>query len=303
LTGNIIAAAIKEASLRAQIAAINSVIGAQEKQLKMLDQRFELGAVGRTNILAQRALLESNRALLPPLEKSLNLNRHYLAALVGDFPSQVNNLPEFYMADFTLPDTLPVSVPSALVKQRPDIAGAQALLHAACAQIGVATANMYPQITLSAAFGGEANVIKTIFSDKHDVWSLGYAVAQPIIEGGSLRARRRSAVAAYDQAMAAHKQVVLSAFQNVADVLCALDTGAKALRAQVAAQAAAQDSLKLAYQQFDAGAVSYDFVLDADNQYQQALINCIQAQALRFSDTAALFEALGGGWWNQKENL
>ena len=295
LAANIVNAAVEEASLRAQIIAIADIIAAQDKQLKMLEQQFELGGTARANILLQRSRLEEARALLPPLVKALALNRDRLAVLAGKFPSEEGGLPEFTLADFTLPRELPVALPSSFVRSRPDIMAAQALLHSACAKIGVATADLYPQVVLSAGYGSQANAIKNLFTSNKDVWSLGYAVTEPIVDGGARRAKRRGAQAIYDEALAQYREVVLTAFQSVADTLGALQTDAEALSAQAAAESAACDSWEMMRKQFAAGGISYDLVLNADRQRQQALINRIKAQAQRFYDSAALFEALGAG--------
>lgn len=295
LAANIVNTAVEEAALRTQIASISGMIAAQDKQLKMLEQQFELGGVARSNVLLQRARLEENRALLPPLEKTLALNRHRLAVLTGNFPGEENTLPEFTMDDFTLPLELPITMPSVFVRGRPDIMASQGLLHAACAKVGVATADMYPQIVLSAGYGSQTNTVKNLFESNKDVWSLGYAVAGPVLDGGARRARRRAAQAVYVQAGAQYREVVLKAFQDVADTLRSLVADAAALKAQVGAEDATRDSLEMMRKQFAVGAVSYDLVLSADRQYQQALIGRIKAQAQRFYDSSALFQALGAG--------
>jgi NodT family efflux transporter outer membrane factor (OMF) lipoprotein len=186
------------------------------------------------------------------------------------------------------------------VRQRPDIRAAEALLHAASAQVGVATANLYPQLTLTGSLGSETAELGNIFSAGSAVWSLGAGLLQPLFHGGELNARRRAAVAAYDQAAALYRETILQAFRNVADVLRALDSDAATLKAQAEAEAAARDTFELTRQQFQLGAVTYLSLLNAERQYQQARISLVQAQAARFADTAALFQALGGGWWNRE---
>ena len=298
LTSNLVTTAVKEASLRAQIRATQEIITAQEKQLAIVERQFTLGAVSRPDVLAQRSQLAQTRAGLPPLDKALAQTRHALAVLAGRLPS-ASGLPEFELATFELPQTVPVSLPSALVRQRPDIRASEALLHQASAQIGVATAALFPQITLSGAIGSETTRSQDLLSSGTGVWNFGAALLQPVFHGGELVARRRGAIAAYDQAAAQYRQTVLLAFQNVADVLRALDTDAAALKAQAEAESAAQDALTLSESQFKLGAVSYLVLLNAQRQYQQAHIALVQAQATRFADTAALFQALGGGWWNR----
>ncbi len=300
LTANIVTAAVKEASLRAQLLAMQEIAATQEKQLELVKRQFELGAVARADVLAQRSQLAQTRAALPPLEKDLAQTRHQLTALVGRFPGE-NALPEFHFDDMELPPELPLSLPSSVVRQRPDIRASEALLHAASAQIGVATANLYPRITLTGGYGSEAVKPGSLFSAGSTVWNMGAGLLQPLFHGGELSAKRRAAVAAYDQSLALYRSAVLQAFQNVADVLRALDADARTLQAQAEAEESARETLDLTQKQFELGAVNYLSLLNAERQFQQARIGLIQAQALRFADTAALFQALGGGWWNREQ--
>jgi NodT family efflux transporter outer membrane factor (OMF) lipoprotein len=191
-----------------------------------------------------------------------------------------------------------VSLPSSLVRQRPDILAADAVLHQASAQIGVATAAMYPQLTLTGSYGAEALTPAQLFRAASTVWSVGAGILQPVFHGGQLSAQKRAAVAAYDLAAAQYRETVLLAFQNVADTLRALEMDARSLQAQSDAWSAAQDSLEVTRRQYQAGGVGYLALLDAQRQYQQALVSLVQARAARYADTAALFQALGGGWWN-----
>jgi len=255
--------------------------------------------VTRTDVLAQRAQLAQTQATLPALEKALAQTRHELAVLAGKLPSDAASLPEFNFEGLQLPQELPVSLPSSLVRQRPDIRASEALLHAASAQIGVATAAMYPQITLSGSIGWESSTTGDLFSSNAAIWSLTGGLLQPLFHGGELSAKRRAAVAAYDQADAQYRATVLLAFQNVADVLRALDADAQTLKAQSTAEAAAAETFDLTQKQFQLGAVNYLSLLNAERQHQEARINLVAAQAARFADTAALFQALGGGWWNR----
>jgi NodT family efflux transporter outer membrane factor (OMF) lipoprotein len=300
LTSNIVTAAVKEASLRAQVLATRDVMSSQEKQLGVVEQQFRLGGTSQVDVLAQKAQLAQTRATLPPLEKELAQTRHLLAVLTGAVPAEAD-LPEFFLDDLRLPRELPVSLPSSLVRQRPDIRASEALLHQASAQVGVATANLYPQITLTGNYGSETTDLGSLFDRGTSVWNMTAGLLQPLFHGGELTARRSAAEAAYDQAAAQYRETVLQAFQNVADVLRALDSDAVALAAQAEAQAAAAETLDLTEKEFRLGAVSYLSLLNAERQYQQARILRIQAQALRFADTAALFQALGGGWWNHEE--
>jgi NodT family efflux transporter outer membrane factor (OMF) lipoprotein len=301
LSSNVVTTVVKEASLREQSQAMRDILATQEKALGMLEKQLALGGVARSDVLAQRTQVEQTRSLLPGIEKELSQTRHYLAVLTGRLPSESGSLPEFSLADLVLPVELPVSIPSSLARQRPDIRAAEALLHAASAQIGVATANLYPQITLSGSYGAQANSFQDLFNSNSLVWGVGAGLLQPVFQGGALRAQRRAAIAAYDQTAALYRQTILVSFQNVADVLLALETDAMALKSQAAAETAAHDSLSLSEKQFAVGAVNYLALLNAERQYQQARIGLIQAQAQRFSDTAALFQALGGGWWNNME--
>jgi NodT family efflux transporter outer membrane factor (OMF) lipoprotein len=299
ITSNIVTVVVKEALLRAQIRATGQIISAQEMQVNVVERQFQLGAVTRSDVLAQRAQLAQTQATLPALVKALAQTRHQLAVLVGKLPNEASSLPEFSLEDLQLPQELPVSLPSSLVRQRPDIRASEALLHAASAQIGVATAAMYPQITLSGSYGSEAFTTHQLFTRGTSLWSLSAGLLQPLFHGGELNAKRRAAVAAYDQANAEYRATVLLAFQNVADVLRALDADAQTLKAQSEAEADAAETFDLTQKQFLLGAVNYLSLLNAERQHQQALLSLVSAQAARFADTAALFQALGGGWWNR----
>jgi len=302
LTANLVTASIKEASLRAQIKANEKIASDQEDQLDLLTRQFKLGGVNQFAVLAQRSVLAQTRANLPPLQQSLAQTRHQIAVLAGKSPAD-DSLPQFTLSDFSLPRTLPLSLPSELVRRRPDILAADALLHQASARIGVATAAMYPQLNLSASYGTAALTATGAFSAANSIWSITGGLLQPLFHGGQLSARKRAAVAVYDQAAAQYRQTVLLAFQNVADALRALDNDARALAAQSAAASAAHDSLTLSQNQYRLGAVSYLALLDAQRQYQQTAVSLVQAQAARYADTAALFQAVGGGWWNAPQGL
>ncbi len=295
LTSNIVTTAIREAALRAQVRSTIEIIAALERQLSTVERQFALGAVSRSDVLAQRTQLEQTRATLPPLERDLARTRHQLAVLAGRLPS-LAALPEFELESLTLPQEIPLSVPSALVRQRPDILASEALLHQASAEVGVATANLYPKITLTGSFGGASLKAGDLFAGP-SVWSIGAGLLQPLFRGGALTAKRRAAIDAYDQAAAQYRQTVLLAFQNVADTLRTLDDDARTLQAQASAEAVAREALALAERQFRLGAVSYLTLLNAQRQYHLARIALTRAQADRYADTAALFQALGGGWW------
>ncbi|HEY4038809.1 MAG TPA: efflux transporter outer membrane subunit [Burkholderiaceae bacterium] len=302
LTGNLATTAIREASLRAQVRATEEIEKLQQDELTIVERRFNLGAVTKTDVLTQRTALAQTRASLPPLQRQLSQLRHQLALYAGRAPESAG-LPSFELDGLELPLQLPVSVPSDLVRQRPDILSAEALLHAASAQVGVATANLYPQFTLTGNYGTEAAGTSQLFKSGSSVWGLGAGVLAPLFNGGQLRAERRAAAAAYDAAAANYRETVLTAFSNVADSLRALQTDAQALQAQVEAQHQAQDAFNMASYQFNVGAVSYLTLLNAQQQFQQTRIAVVQAQADRFADTVALFQALGGGWWNDAAAL
>lgn len=297
LTSNIVTTAVNIASYQAQIDATKDLIKAEVGILKVLNSQYRLGGVSQANVLTQQTLVEQSKATLPPLEKSLSLAKHSLSVLVGAFPD--GPLPSINLDRLTLPTELPVTLPSKLVRQRPDVRASEASLHAACAQIGVATANLFPQINLTGSDGWLNTSWAQLFTAPNNIWSIAAQAAQPLFQGGALFAKRRAAIDAFEQASAQYKQTVLQAFQNVADVLRAIETDARTFQAQVSAEESAHASLTLTVQQYRLGAVNYINLLNAQQQYQQARINRIQAQATRYTDTAALFQALGGGWWQK----
>jgi NodT family efflux transporter outer membrane factor (OMF) lipoprotein len=299
LTANIVTTAITIASLHRQICVTKQLIHEQAEQLAIIKKQFNLGGVSKIEVVAQQTQLAQTRATLPPLEKSWAQTRHLLAILVGAFPSQTHVIPSLDLNELHLPTKLPLSIPSSLIRQRPDIRAAEALWEAANAKVGVATANLYPQLTLSGSWGQSNTVGSKTFGSQSNLWNIGAGLFQPIFQGGALIAERRAAIAAYDAAAAQYQEVVLKAFQNVADTLRAIEADAQEMRAQKQAESAAYVNLQLVKQQFYLGGVSYLSLLDAQRQYQQTRISLIQAQASRYADTAALFQALGGGWWNQ----
>jgi NodT family efflux transporter outer membrane factor (OMF) lipoprotein len=299
LTSNVVGAAIQEASLRAQIGATQDIIRAEREQLAVLRRQLNLGGTSRAAVLAQEATLSATEATLPTLEKALAQQRILLTALAGRFPSQ-EVTQTFDLARLHLPEDLPLSLPSRLVEQRPDIQAAEAQLHSASAQVGVATAAMLPQISLSASYGNSVTDASKLF-DGPGIWSIGAGLVQPLFKGGQLLHEKRAAEAAFEAAAAQYKSTVIAAFQNVADALRALQSDAAALAAQVAAERSAQDNLTISRSQYRDGAINYSTLLNAETTYQLAHINRVTAQATRFADTAALFQALGGGWWNRAD--
>jgi NodT family efflux transporter outer membrane factor (OMF) lipoprotein len=300
LTATIAVSAVKEASLRSQIKVTREIAALQEEQLAVVERRFELGGVSLSEVLAQRTQLAKTRATLPPLERDLEQTRHQLAVLIGQLPGEAV-LPEFDLDGLSLPEELPVSLPSSLVRQRPDIRAAEALLHEASARVGVATAKLYPQITLTGSFGSISATIGSLFDGTATIWGFSAGLLQPLFHGETLSAQQRAAAAVYDQAAAQYRETVLGSFQTVADVLRALEADARTLKAQAETEAIAAESLDLTRKQFQFGAINYLTLLNAQQQYQEARIGVVQAQAARFADTAALFQALGGGWWNRSQ--
>ncbi len=300
LTANVVTAAIAEASLRAQIAATEDISRAQQKQLDITQLRVVAGAASRADVLQQQATLQATLATLPPLRTALAQQRNLLSTYVGSLPADYAGA-EFHLDSLSLPIDLPVSLPSKFVEQRPDVREYSALLHQATAQIGIATANMLPQLTLSGNYGGAAVKFADMFSPGSIVWSLAASVTQPLFKGGQLVHERRAAVAAAQEAAANYKATVLVAFQNVSDTLYALHGDAAALAAQASAERSAAGSLELVQAQYRAGGASFLQVLAAEQTYQSAAVALVKARAQRYADTAALFQALGGGWWNRAD--
>jgi NodT family efflux transporter outer membrane factor (OMF) lipoprotein len=300
LTANIVTAAVTEASLRAQIAATDDIADSQRKQLDITQRRLNVGGASRIEVLQQQATLQATLATLPGLRNQLAQERNLLATYVGELPADFQG-PKFTLDSMTLPADLPVSLPSKLVEQRPDVREYSALLHEATAQIGVATANMLPQITLSGSVGAESTTFSDMFKAGSGVWSIGASIAQPLFKGGQLLHQRRAAIAAADEAGANYQVTVINAFQNVSDTLHALSADAETLLAQDTAAKTAAESVKLVQAQYSSGAASYLQVLATEQTYQNAAIALVRARAQRFADTAALFQALGGGWWNRPD--
>ncbi len=297
LTSNIATTAINIASLKAQIKAVRYLIHLSSNQLDIMRKQFALGGLSKVDVLTQETFVEQTKATLPPLEQNLAKSQHALAVLIGCLPSE-SHLPDIKLENLSLPQELPLSIPSNLIKQRPDVQAADALLHQATAQIGVATANLLPSFPISANYGYQSDKLNDLFTAFRNVWSYGINPTQILFQGGALFAQRRAAIAAADAALAQYRQTVLQAFQNVADSLRAIENDAKELKAQNQAELAASKTLDLTDQQFKLGAVNYILLLNAQQTYQQTVINRIQAEAARYTDTAALFQALGGGWWN-----
>ncbi len=304
LAGNVVTTAVNIASLHGQIAALTEIIASEREQMKVVQRQFDAGAASRSDVLAQQTQVAQNEALLPGLDKQLFQAQHRLAVLAGRTPDDTR-LPDFTLEQLTLPAELPLSVPAKLVRQRPDVQAAEALLHQSTAQLGVATANLYPQLNLTGSVGSETTSASDLFKSGSGAWNVGGTLLQPLFHGGELRGLKRAARADLDRATAAYRQAVLSALQDVADTLRALEADARTLQADTTTESDAHDALAITQLQYKAGGVSYLALLNAQRQYLQARQSRVQAEAARYADTAALFQALGGGWWNRenaKEN-
>ncbi len=303
LSSNVVSAAITEAALRGQIKATQEIIASQVHLLDILKRELVLGQAAEADVAAQQAALAAARASLPPLQKQLALQRDLLAALAGRYPSEHLDA-QFELEDLQLPDHLPVNLPSTLVESRPDIRAAEEQLHSASAAIGVAIANRLPNVTLGVdGYGSAAYTLGNLFHAGTGFWAVGADIAQPVFDGGILAHRQDAAQAAYDEAAAQYRATVINAFQNVADSLQALDLDTAGLIAARDAEQAALKSLTITRRQLELGDTSIALLLGAEQAYQQARLNLVSAQANRLTDTAALFQALGGGWWNRDQTL
>jgi NodT family efflux transporter outer membrane factor (OMF) lipoprotein len=297
LSSNVVATAVQEASLRGQIAATERLLALQHELTVTMQRQQSIGTASHADLLLQQAAEAQTVATLPPLQKQLGQTRDALTALLGRLPSAEPS-ETFKLEDLTLPPELPVSLPSKLVEQRPDVRQAEENMHAASAEVGVALANMLPQFNITADTGSTALQIGQLFSPYTGFWDLGASLTQTLFDAGALIYRHRAAEDALDQAGAQYRAAVILAFQNVADTLRALQADADALKATAEADRAAKASYDLARRQYLNGSLSLVALLNAEQTYQQAEIALVQAQANRYADTAGLFQALGGGWWN-----
>ncbi len=300
LTTNIVTAAIDEASLGALSDATRRIAASQRAALSIVRKRLVLGGASRADVLQQQSVLAATLASLPALEAARSQDRNLLAAYTGEPPTRFT-AGAIDLASLRLPRDLPVTLPSRLVEQRPDVRAYAALLHSATAEVGVATANLLPHITLSGAYGGEGVHFSDIFSPASAIWSAAASIGQPIFEGGALWHTRRAAIAAAQEAAANYKATVLTAFRNVADVLVALEADARSVAADAVAARSASQYLRLVRLQYPTGATSLPQVLLAEQAEQTARIALVKARAQRFADTAALYQALGGGWWHRED--
>jgi NodT family efflux transporter outer membrane factor (OMF) lipoprotein len=301
LASNVVAAAIQEASLRAQIQSTRLIIAAYEKSLRILRDQMRLGQAMRIDMAQQEFLVAQAKAALPPLQLQLEQTRDQIRALVGNLPNQ--DVAETFELDaLHLPQNMPVSLPAAIINQRPDVRAAQAQLHSANAQVGVAIAAMLPQFPITGSYGGNADQFSWLFRSGGPFWNIVGDVTQPLFQGGTLLHRKRAAQQALNQAAAQYQSAVIAAYQNVADVLHASLSDAEALAADVQSEQAAKVAYDLTRQQMELGYVSPLILINAETAYDQALITRIQGQAARYADAVALFQALGGGWWNRAKH-
>ncbi|CAM3669159.1 efflux transporter outer membrane subunit [Polynucleobacter arcticus] len=298
LTANIVTGAVREAALRAQMQATEEILKAQTNLAEVTEKQLAIGTVSKVDVTSQRTLVSNSQVDLFNYERNLSFARNQLAVLVGDLPSNAN-ITQFDLKSLRLPEKLPLSVPSSLVRQRPDVRAAEAQLKATNALVGVATANLLPQFNITGAIGSAALTSNALFGPNAALWSVAGGIFQPLFQGGQLLAQRRGAIANYEQAVFQYQATTLKAFQEVADALRALETGAQALKSASDAERYAYETLELVQQQYKLGTASYLAVLYYQNQYQIAKVKSVSAQATRFSDSAALFAALGGGWWNR----
>jgi len=300
LASNIVAAALQEASLRAQIAAMKKIVDLNHENLEIMRKQLKLGFLARVDVAAQEAAAAQAEQVLIPLGKQLEQTRDLIRALAGNLPNE--DVPEtFDLASLNLPQELPLSLPSGLVEQRPDIRAAQEQLHAASAQVGVAVASRIPQFNITGTLGGMASNPAWMFRSGGGFFELLGNISQTLFDGGTLKARERAAREELVQASAAYRNVVITAFQNVADTLHAIQSDADYLKAALRAEQAMKETAEITRKQYESGYVSYQMVLIAEQSYQQSEVTLIQAQTNRFGDTAALYQALGGGWWNRND--
>ncbi|MDN5873971.1 MAG: efflux transporter outer membrane subunit, partial [Sinobacteraceae bacterium] len=297
IAGNVVATAIDVATLDAEIATLQRTVGDQRQVLDLVRQQYLAGAIARFDVLTQQSLLASSQAQLTQLRQARDTARHLLATLVGEFPAASRGLHSPALASLELPKRLPLSLPTSLVRDRPDILAAEAQLRAANAEVGVAIAHMYPSFNISAAFGFGANLASSLFDPASQLWNLAASLAAPLFEGGELRAQKHAAQADYRRVFANYQATVLGAFRNVADVLRALEHDSAFLESRANAMRAAHQALTLVTAQYRAGGVDYLDLLDSQTRFQKGQIAYVKAQAQRYADTAALYVALGGGQW------
>jgi NodT family efflux transporter outer membrane factor (OMF) lipoprotein len=295
LAGNVVSAAIRQAELRREIELTRQLLAVEQREWSITVERNRAGGTPDADVESRKTTIAQTQATIPPLEAQLDTVNHQLAVLMGKSPAETQ-IPDLSLDALQLPQELPLSLPSALVRQRPDIRASEALLHQASANVGVATANLYPQIVLSGSGGGSG----TSFVAGGDVWNVAASLTQPIYNGGALHAEKRKAEAAYQEANSVYRQTVLEAFGQVADTLTAIDHDAQTLHARSDAAADADASYQIALGRYQAGGIGELVLLEAERQWLQSELDRTGATAARYADSATLFQALGGGWWNTK---
>lgn len=295
LAADIVSTAVTIASLHAQISVTENIAKVDDEVLTLQRKQLDLGQASKVEVLSQQAELDETLATLPPLRQQLSDATIALAVLTGQPPERMST-PSWQLQDLHLPKELPVSVPSQALARRPDVRAQEALVHAASAHIGVATADLLPQLAITADFGTLNNRFSDLLRNNFSVWSIGGNLLQPVFHGGQLVHERRAAVDVYEQSVASYQATVLSAFQNVAEVLVAIQNDAERVRLAGDAASSAEQSLTLARQSYAVGGTSYLQLLDAQRTAQRARLTLARAQAARFTDSAALFQALAGGW-------
>jgi NodT family efflux transporter outer membrane factor (OMF) lipoprotein len=293
VTGNTVLLSLQIAALHAQIDTVNAILAQDQDNLRLVQQAYEGGAVSNVDVLSAESQLAKDATLLPPLRQQMSMTQHALAVMLGE-PPAVAILPDIKMADLELPKSLPVIVPSELAHQRPDILAAEAQLHAATAAVGVAKANLYPQVSILATGGQQSTTFQQLFDGVKFAWGLAGNLTAPLFNGGTLRAKRRAAIAALQANAANYEQTVLVAFGQVADALEALEHDNELLEAEAHAQESARLNAELARKSFEEGYVGVLQILDAERQHQEARLGYVRAISQRYSDTAQLFLALGG---------
>jgi len=302
LSGNVVNAMIAQAGYQEQIKATEQLIAEQRDQIKLTEAQARAGTVSYVNLLSLQSQLATFEATLPPLRQKLTQTQDLLATLVGRMPAAWTPQ-EVALSDLALPGDLPITLPSQFIRQRPDILAAEAELHSASAEIGVATAALFPSFTLNGTYGVGSNTTSNLLKSNSKFWSLGANIEAPLFHGGTLWFNRKAAIEAYQTSLANYRQTVLNAFAQVADTLRALEHDAELVQTQSQAVSASDGALRLILANYQAGTANYLQVLIANGQYQQAKIGYIQAQTQRLQDTVALFVALGGGWWNSVPDL
>ena len=302
LVDQVVITAFDLAAVTEQIEVTRRLISDQQQQYDLTQTLEQAGKVARTETLQARAQLETTRATLPTLEKQRDVYRNALLKLLGRAPAE-DAIPSIRLQELRLPAQLPVSLPSRLVRERPDILEAEDALHAASAAIGIAEAARFPSFNISAQFAQQSIKTSDLFTPPASIWSAGLGVAAPLFEGGTLRARQREAGERFIQARSEYRSTVIGAFVEVTDALQALRHDGDSYAAHETALAASQANRELATQEFERGSVNELVVLTAEQQYQSAALSAIQAQAQRFADAAELFRSLGGGWWNGSKNV